>query len=128
MRKFAFRKEERLNKEKWIQELFAKGSSFHLYPFKVLFLPHPEEQQSVNQVLISVSARNFKRAVDRNTIKRRIREAYRLNKAAIPSAHKWLIAYIYIAKEILPSDIIHDKLPLTFERFQWKENQHEKKS
>src|SRR5262245_30486957 len=98
MRKFTFRKEERLNKEKWIQELFTKGSSFHLYPFKVLFLPHPEVQIPASQVLISVSSRNFKRAVDRNTIKRRVREAYRLNKAAIPSEQKWLIAYIYIAK------------------------------
>ncbi len=117
MRKFTFRKEERLNKEIWIKELFEKGSSFHLYPFKVLFLPHPDLQYPVNQILISVSKRNFKRAVDRNTVKRRIREAYRLNKPGIPASHKWLIAYIYVAKEILPSEVIHEKVPLTFERF-----------
>jgi len=117
MRKFTFRKEERLNKEIWIQELFTKGSSFHLYPFKVLFLPHPNPEHSVNQVLISVSKRNFKRAVDRNTVKRRIREAYRLNKPSVSTSHKWLIAYIYVAKEILPSEIIHEKMPLTLERF-----------
>jgi ribonuclease P protein component len=116
MRQFTFRKEERLNKEKWIQELFAKGSSFHLYPFKVLFLPHPDVEYPFTQVLISVSTRNFKRAVDRNLVKRRIREAYRLNKANLPASKKWLIAYIYVAKEILPSEIIHSKLPLTLER------------
>lgn len=116
MAQFTFRKEERLNKEIWIQELFTKGSSFHLYPFKILFLPHPDIQSSANQVLISVSKRNFKKAVDRNTIKRRIREAYRLNKHQISASHKWLIAYIYTAKEILPSIVIHEKLPLTFER------------
>jgi len=117
MRKFTFRKEERLNKEIWIQELFTKGSSFHLYPFKVLFLPHPDPQYPVSQVLISVSKRNFKRAVDRNLIKRRIREAYRLNKPENSASHKWLIAYIYVAKEILPSEVIHEKMPMTFERF-----------
>jgi len=117
MRKFTFRKEERLNKEIWIQELFTKGSSFHLYPFKVLFLPHPDSQYPVNQVLISVSKRNFKRAVDRNLIKRRIREAYRLNKPENSTPHKWLIAYIYVAKEILPSEVIHEKMPSTLERF-----------
>jgi len=117
MGEFTFRKEERLNKELWIKELFDKGSSFHLYPFNHLYLPHPQPEYPVTQVLISVSSRHFKRAVDRNLIKRHIREAYRLNKRQIPSTHKWLIAYIYIAKEILPSSVIHDKLPLTFERF-----------
>jgi hypothetical protein len=37
-----FKKSERLSKEKWIQELFEKGSSFYLYPFKVIHQPHPD--------------------------------------------------------------------------------------
>ena len=119
MGKLTFKKEERLNKEKWIQELFEKGSSFLLYPFRVVYLPHPDPQYPAHQVLISVSTRNFKKAVDRNTIKRRIREAYRLNKLKILSPGKWLIAYIYIAKEMIPSEMIHKKLALTFERLQW---------
>ena len=118
MGKFTFKKEERLNKEKWIRELFEKGTSFQFYPFRVIILPHPDASYPLHQVLISVSARSFKRAVDRNKIKRRIREAYRLNKSKILSRGKWLIAYIYIAKEILPSEVIHKKLPLTFERLQ----------
>ena len=122
MGKFTLKKEERLNKEKWIQELFEKGSSFQFYPFRVIYLPHPDPVYPLHQVLISVSARNFKRAVDRNTIKRRIREAYRLNKSKILSPGKWLIAYIYIAKEILPSELIHKKLFSTLERLQRKEH------
>ena len=115
MRKYTFQKEERLNKEIWIQELFKRGSSFHLYPFKVLYLPNPNQDSKIHQVMISVSSRKFKRAVDRNLIKRRIREAYRLNKQNISPAQPLLIAYIYIAKEILPSSVIHEKLPLTVE-------------
>ena len=113
---YSFRKEERLNKEKHIQELFKRGSSFYSYPFKVLSLPNPEPISAYHQVLISVSVRNFKRAVDRNLIKRRIREAYRLNKAKIPDAQKLMIAYIYTAKEIMPFDQIQEKLIKTFNK------------
>jgi ribonuclease P protein component len=110
-----FKKDEKLSSEKWIKELFEKGSSFYLHPFKVIILPHPNST-CPNQVLISVPARNFKRSIDRNIIKRRIREAYRLHKHQFVSNQKWLIAYIYTAKEILPSALIHEKLPLTLTR------------
>ena len=110
-----FKKEERPSSEKYIKELFEKGSSFYLHPFKVITLVHPN-QSGLNQILISVPARNFKRAVDRNLIKRRIREAYRLHKHELISNQNWLIAYIYSAKEILPSQIIHQKFQLTFNR------------
>jgi ribonuclease P protein component len=115
MTRFTFKKEEKLTSEKWIQELFQKGSSFYLSPFKVVFMLHPN-QNLPNQVLISVPARNFKRAVDRNKIKRRLREAYRLHKHELVSNHKWLIAYIYTAKQIVSSADIHLKLPLTLAR------------
>jgi len=110
MGKYTFRKEERLNSEKDIQELFSKGSSFYLYPFKVIQKDSPNQEHPFHQILISVPARNFKRAVDRNLIKRRIREAYRLNKAEVSSPTKLLIAYIYTAKEILEFDQIQEKL------------------
>jgi ribonuclease P protein component len=121
MGKFTFKKEERLSKEKIIQELFDKGSSFYLYPFKVFFLPNRDSQYPYHQVLISVSKKNFKKAVDRNLIKRRIREGYRLNKNRIGDQNKLVIAYIYSAKEILPSEQIHERLVKTFKRFDYAE-------
>ena len=102
-----FRKEERLSKKKTIDELFANGSSKLIFPLKMIFLPHPEASQTFHQVLISVPAKTFKKAVDRNTLKRRIREGYRLNKALVTESPKFCVAYIYIAKEILPSAAIH---------------------
>lgn len=110
MGKFSLRKNERLSKEKWITDLFDRGSSFYFYPFKVLYLPHPDSGSTTNQVLFSVPKRQFKRAVDRNTIKRRLREAYRLNKSGLRDSEKWLIAYIYTAKTILPSETFQQKV------------------
>ncbi|MCF6359156.1 MAG: ribonuclease P protein component [Cyclobacteriaceae bacterium] len=98
--RYTFTKAEILSSKKDIQELFKNGSSFYLYPFKVVTLPNPEVEQ--HQVLFSVPKRIFKHAVDRNLLKRRMREAYRLHKHLLPTELKVLnIAYIYTSKEIL---------------------------
>lgn len=108
MGQFTFRKEERLKKEKDIQELFSKGSSFYLFPFKVLLLATPK--QTNHQVLISVSKKNFPRAVDRNLLKRRIREAYRIEKRLLPDQATYRIALIFTHKEILSWAEISEKM------------------
>ncbi|MGC1271092.1 MAG: ribonuclease P protein component [Croceibacterium sp.] len=117
MARFTFRKEERLHKEKLIKELFETGSSFYFYPFKVLLKHNPDQAFPVHQVLISASRKNFKKAVDRNLIKRRIRESFRLNKNLLPPKPKLLIAYIYTAKEILTFAQIQERLVKTLNRF-----------
>jgi ribonuclease P protein component len=109
MGKFTFRKEEKLKSEKNIQELFSKGSSFYLFPFKVIVLPNPNPGVRVHQILISVSKRNFKRAVDRNLIKRRFREAYRLQKEALPASPRLILGFLYTHKEILQGEEIAKK-------------------
>jgi len=116
MGKFTFRKEERLTKEKQIQELFEKGSSFYLFPFKVFFMPHPDPAITHHQVLISVSKKNFKRAVDRNLIKRRMREAYRLQKETLQGATSLQIGFVYSHKEILLFDEMKRKMLQTMKK------------
>jgi len=110
MGKFTFRKEERLRKEKDIQELFDKGSSFYLFPFKVFVLPNDPAVSPIHQILISVSKKNFKRAVDRNTIKRRMREAYRLQKQMLPESPGLKAGFIYSHKEILDFEEIKKRM------------------
>ena len=78
--KQTFKKEERLHEKKLIGTLFKEGNSFYKFPFKVVYFKLEEAQAYPAKVLISVSKHNFKRAVDRNRIKRLIREAYRKNK------------------------------------------------
>lgn len=75
-----FTKEERLCSRNSLDLLFKNGSSFLLYPFRISYLFVPGESSSPVQVVINVAKKRFKRAHDRNLIKRRTREAYRLQK------------------------------------------------
>ena len=102
-----FSKNERLCNKVIIDRLFERGSeevqSRYLFPFKIFYIYDPTATAKLPQVLFSVSKRGFKRAVDRNLLKRRCREAYRLHKSILvanPSAPApSYIAFVYIAKE-----------------------------
>jgi ribonuclease P protein component len=104
-------KSERLSSKKIIDILFTKGITLNSYPFIIKYTPLEEESQTQNQVLFSVSKRNFKHAVDRNKIKRRMREAYRLNKLPLTLLpKKYALAYIYTPRKILTFEEIETKL------------------
>jgi ribonuclease P protein component len=119
MGRFTFNKAEKLSKEKTIQELFTRGSSFYLHPFKVVYILNPDPSASLPQILISVSNRNFSRAVDRNLIKRRIREAYRLQKEIIQGrSKKGAFAFVYTSKSMLPFAEIKSKLFLVLKKIE----------
>jgi ribonuclease P protein component len=77
-----FNKEERLCSKKSLDLLFKNGSSFLLYPFRITYFFVSEPHTYPAQVVINVAKKRFKRAVDRNFIKRRTREAYRIQKRA----------------------------------------------
>ncbi len=84
-----FGRAEKLKSKKRIEHLFASGSSLAAFPLRVKyrFAPAAEGAAPV-QMGVSVSKKHFKRAVDRNRIKRLIREAYRLQKATLIQAVK----------------------------------------
>ena len=105
---FSFSKEERLTSKKDIKELFADGSFFHIRPLQFKVLQKVSLAQS--QILIAVPKRQHKRAVVRNLVKRRIREAYRLNKHLIKESPSYLIAIIYLSPEVLSFAEIEQKL------------------
>ena len=115
-----FGKAERLHSKKLIQELFSKGSSFYLYPFKVLVLANPNTEIKVHQVLFSASKRNFKKASDRNLIKRRGKEAYRLQKITLSNTQSLIIAFLYTSKELLSYELIHSAIGQALKKMEQK--------
>jgi ribonuclease P protein component len=74
-----FNKKEKLKSRKRIEQVFQEGKSQTLFPFKVWWMLQPAGE-AVLQAGFGASSRHFKRAVDRNRIKRLSREAYRLQK------------------------------------------------
>ena len=78
--RFTFDKAERLSGTKRIDALFKEGESFISYPLRVMYLIHEQSAESGCSILISVPKKRIKKAVQRNRIKRLIRESYRLNK------------------------------------------------
>ncbi|PWS29605.1 ribonuclease P protein component [Pedobacter yonginense] len=121
---YTFRKEERLCSRKHLDLLFKNGSSFLLYPFRVSYLFIDETADVQAQVVINVPKKRYKRAVDRNLLKRRIREAYRLNKqekfySQLPAGKGLLLFSIqFVGKEKYDFEFIQKKLIATFKRFQ----------
>lgn len=102
-------KEERLHNYRLIQKLFAEGSSFFDYPFRVIFIKIPPDVTKPPpfpvQCLFTVSKRVFKKAVDRNRIKRLVREAYRKNKMPLyaeltENQEKLAVALVFNGKQM----------------------------
>ena len=108
-----FPKSERLHSKKLIEELFNSKTSFTIYPFRVVYLMKPLQANECHQVLISIPKKRFKRAVDRNKLKRRIKEAYRLHKQVLGEEIQnfyLLIGYIYVGREIANYQEVEEKL------------------
>ena len=88
-------------------------------PFVIRYRKLTDHSLLSHQVLVSVSKRNFKRAVDRNRLKRQIREAYRLNKHLLTNLpDKYAIAYIYTFKKMIPYKDLENKLIESLSRLQ----------
>lgn len=110
--RYFLRKNNRLHHEKKISLLFKKGKSVFVYPVKLTFLPVPKTslEESNFQVMFIVSKRNFKKAVQRNLIRRRIKEAFRLNYykilPAIPEDMVLFLAFSFVAKEEFEYNIL----------------------
>lgn len=81
--RFTFGKQEKLKSRKLIEKLFTEGSSVKKFPVRLVFLQTEHTSDFPVQVGFSVPKRNFKKAVDRNRIKRLLREAYRLQKNSL---------------------------------------------
>ncbi|SMO81401.1 ribonuclease P protein component [Solitalea koreensis] len=119
-----FKKEERLCSKKLIEELLHNGSSFLLYPLKVVWLIKPANEPNPypTQLVISVAKKRFRRANKRNKVKRLIRESYRINK----EEHLYnflkeqqltlLLMFSYVGKDIFTYSDLEKKIKLCLHR------------
>lgn len=116
---------ERLKSRKTIATLFQKdkAKSFGSYPLRLIWVEQPLLlPESFLQAAFSVPKKNFKKANVRNTIKRRMREAYRLHKHLIFEAlnapsQQYALMWLYTGKEIMPYQEINQAMVSAIKRF-----------
>jgi ribonuclease P protein component len=129
--RYTLGKKDRLKSRKAIEHLFKTGKSFSVFPFRVLYILEEKQPSlpaghtvSVNSNLqagFTASSRNFKKAVDRNRIKRLMREAYRLQKndlqqsLALNDEHLTLFL-IYVGKDLPDFELVFEKFTLVLTR------------
>lgn len=125
-------KTERLCSKKVIESVVKSTTECVFFPLKCKYLIQPQENFEDFKVVffISVSKRNFKRAVDRNRIKRLIREAYRLNKQQLITTTQekpctLFLMFRFIGKDLPQFDIIELKIKATFKRLIKAINEYE---
>ena len=120
-----YNKKERLKKKKLIAQLFDEGKSLSEFPIKLIYLKTEHEAPYKIQAGVSVAKRNFKKAVDRNKLKRLLREVYRKNKFLIyQSEHtkKHIFMFIYIGKKEIEYSLLEEKMILLLNKFLDKQN------
>jgi ribonuclease P protein component len=119
--KYTFNKKEKLTGERLVQEVFASKNRFLNYPLKINYITLSTDDTTNVRVLTGCPKRNFKKAVDRNRIKRLLREAYRLNCHPLKShmeitQQKMALAIVYIGEEMPNFDLIENKIKKTITR------------
>jgi len=115
--------DERLKSRKLIEQLFKEGKSFPVFPFRIIYLLQLQIAGSRLQAGFSVSTKQFKKAVDRNRIKRLMKEAYRLQKNSLSDQlstgnNHLAIFFIYTGNEKADHKKISDKMQSSLKRLQ----------
>jgi ribonuclease P protein component len=127
-KRFTLGKDERLKSRKQIEKLFAEGKVLLVSPYRILYLVNKKSDNSQMlqsgenvQFSIGVSAKNFKRAVDRNKIKRLTREAWRLQKNEFQGAvtqrnFQANIFFVYVSKDLTDFSTIKAKVGVALKK------------
>lgn len=114
MKNAGFNKKEHVISQKQINELFDSGNNHSqvAFPLRAIYRvdTRKTEDDEPVQVLVSVSKKRLHHAVDRNRVKRQIREAYRLNKQqlrdSIPANQQLTLAFIWLIDSVQPTDVV----------------------
>ncbi|HEV8270515.1 MAG TPA: ribonuclease P protein component [Chitinophagaceae bacterium] len=129
-KQFTLGKDERLKSRKQIEKLFAEGKSFVVNPFRIYFFVHePSTMNHGLQFGVGVSNKNFKKAVDRNRIKRLTREAWRLQKNELKEmvkaqSEQLNVFFIYTGKQLPDFTTVKDKVAVALKKLADKINEN----
>jgi ribonuclease P protein component len=123
-KQFTLGKQERLKSRKLIEELFSKGQRISVFPYRVFYLFQQKDSVHIKKSLqfgAGAGTRNFKKAVDRNRIKRLTREAWRLQNTELKKkldahTHAMAVFFIYTGKELPAFDFVKEKTALIIEK------------
>lgn len=110
---------ERLKSKKLIEKLYEQGSSVKSFPLRMVYLQTKHTSGFPAQVGVSVSKRNFKSAVDRNRIKRLLRESYRLQKEILYNhlQNPYVFMISYLGKEEIKYEEMYAKMTMLLTLF-----------
>ena len=116
---FTYPKIEKLKSKKTIGLLFSEGQSVSKYPLRLVYAENSFENEELIKFGVSVSKKYFKNAVDRNRLKRILRECYRLNKNILSENidKPMAMMFFYQSKEVLSYQEINEKTIRLFEKF-----------
>src|SRR6187402_3413136 len=116
---FTYPKIEKLKSKNTINLLFSQGKSVSKYPLRLVYVPENLPEGQKIKMGVSVSKRNFKKAVDRNYFKRVLRETYRLNKHILLDGtdRTYAFMFFYQTKDRLNYEDINTKTVQLFEKF-----------
>ena len=116
-------KKERIVSNLLIETLFGQGNSESLaaYPIRVIYTQIEQQQNCAPvQILISVPKKRFKHAVDRNRVKRQVREAYRHHKQLlynkVEEGKQLLVAFVWLSDKHMPSSEVEKKIKMLLEK------------
>lgn len=121
--KHSFKKEERLKGKKPINRLFKEGKSVSVGDLRLVYVLHSEEQNVPVKAGVVVPKKSHKKAVTRNLLKRRLREAYRLNnhslkKSLIANGIYCNLMIVYQTSQLMEFDTIKDKILILLQRLE----------
>lgn len=117
--KFTFNKKDKLKSQKLIEKLFLEGKSISAFPLRLIYLKTEYSEGQFIKAGVSVSKRNFKKAVDRNRIKRLLRESYRLNRPSYFNniTTPFALMILYIGKDHTDFETLNTNMKILLSNF-----------
>jgi len=114
-----FNRQEKLKIKKLIETLFKEGKSITVFPLRIVFLENDHAGNNPLQIGFTVPKRLIKKAVDRNRIKRQLREVYRLNKEEFYQLidKKYIMMVVFMDNKKYDSSILNTKMIKIFDKF-----------